>query len=115
MTCIDNFCDVLVAFRGLLHHKLRAGHANRYVLLGKLVENIGVAQVPPGLCSAAGPAGPVAGGPEGFLQALLRARHHVTAGSHGASNEDWLTYELVVHWDQWVVGWEGSGGPLAVD
>ena len=39
---------------------------------------------------------------------------HVGVGAHGASNEDWLPCQLVVHGYEGMVRGESSGGALAV-
>ena len=46
--------------------------------------------------------------------AAPRTREHVAAGAHGAADEHGLPRELVVDWDEGVVGREGARGALAV-
>jgi hypothetical protein len=51
---------------------------------------------------------------ECLLQPPVSACEHVAACSHGPPNQHRLACELVVHGDEGVVGWEGTGGALAV-
>ena len=115
MTSVDHIRHIFVGLRGLLHHKLGRGHPDADALVCQLVKNLPEVQIPPGLGPAQRAACAMAGGAKGLLHALLSAGEDVAAGAHRASDQHRLPSELVVNWDEWMVGWEGTSTSLPVN
>mmetsp|Transcript_94914 Transcript_94914/g.226019 ORF Transcript_94914/g.226019 Transcript_94914/m.226019 type:complete len:221 (-) Transcript_94914:688-1350(-) len=56
----------------------------------------------------------MAGAAKCFSHAFVGTSQHVRAGSHGASDDDGLAGQLIIHRNQWVVRRKGSGGAFSV-
>lgn len=115
VTRVNNLRNVLITLRRFLHNQLRARNSNTNPLFIKVIKYVSVTELPAGFSAGLSAACAVAGAAECFVHAFLSSGEDVRAGSHGASDEDGLACELVVHGDERVVGGERAGGALSVD
>mmetsp|Transcript_41766 Transcript_41766/g.100237 ORF Transcript_41766/g.100237 Transcript_41766/m.100237 type:complete len:213 (+) Transcript_41766:373-1011(+) len=112
MTGIDNGADIFVTLRRFLHDQLRGGNSHRDALGCQIADHVVVIQGVARLVATQRPPRAVARAAKRIAHPLLGPCQHIRACAHRSANQHWLPRHLVVHRNQWVVGGEGSCGPL---